>query len=167
MVANFLCPISNMILLISWQNTLMMAKNLCDLQFELANGLIPGKEKNSCTQGKGFKRKRDFPASTRNTESVRNFPSARELAGLDVEILKDYCKMGLRANHIHSFAKDVHRGKYRLSNFEKQTSHIALHQKMMKIKGFGAYVSANVLMCLGFYENVPIDTETRRHLQEV
>ncbi|CDP17259.1 unnamed protein product [Coffea canephora] len=127
----------------SLQNSLTMAKMLCDLQSELSNGL---------------KRKRN---------SVRNFPSAKELAGIDVEILKDHCKLGLRAKHIHEFAKDYHRGRYRLRNFEKCASHEELYQKLMKIKGCGAYVSNNVLMCLGFYEKVPIDTETVRHLQEV
>ncbi|XP_027076073.1 uncharacterized protein [Coffea arabica] len=151
----------------SLQNSLTMAKMLCDLQSELSNGL---EDNNSCTQGKGLKRKRNvpeyFPESTRKIQSVRNFPSAKELAGIDVEILKDHCKLGLRAKHIHEFAKDYHRGRYRLRNFEKCASHEELYQKLMKIKGCGAYVSNNVLMCLGFYEKVPIDTETVRHLQE-
>ncbi|KAJ0007520.1 hypothetical protein Pint_30695 [Pistacia integerrima] len=42
-----------------------------------------------------------------------------------------------------------------------------LYKTLKDNKGFGTFVCANILFCIGFYEKVPTDSETIRHLKEV
>ncbi|KAI5652326.1 hypothetical protein M9H77_29513 [Catharanthus roseus] len=150
-----------------FQNTLKMAELLCDIQFELLNGLITGKDNMILlNSNQGIKRKRNDDDSSMNTH-LRNFPNAKELCCFDEDFLKKRGKTGLRSRYILEFARKVDSGEYKLREFEKCTSHIKLCQKLKEIKGFGKYAAANMKMCLGFYTIVPIDSETKRHFEEI
>ncbi|CAI9117228.1 OLC1v1018577C1 [Oldenlandia corymbosa var. corymbosa] len=157
----------------NWENSLRMARNLCQLQLELSIGLIKVAKPDPQSQKGGYKKRKHDSSSSSSTQtktiqqSVGNFPSAEELASVDLEILEYHCSMGFRASQVHKFAKDVISGKCKLSHFETYESQKELHKKLMKINGFGYFVSANISMCLGFYGKVPADTETIRHLKEV
>lgn len=132
-----------------------MTKALCDLQANLANG------------NKGSKRKRSNQKSC-VTETLGNFPTAMELADVNLHILKKKCNLGHRAQHIQTLALNVASGN--LKNFEKFgeiESAEAIYAKLLKMEGFGPFACANILMCLGFYHQVPRDTETIRLLQKV
>lgn len=137
----------------TWGRTLKMAKSLCELQYEIVRGISVEKRK---------KRKRTTNRSindTMNQEyfSKGNFPNAEELAGLSPDLLEERCKLGYRANYVINLAQLVKSGRLDLTNI----------QDLVKIKGFGSFVCANVSMCIGFYQNIPADTETMRHLKQV
>lgn len=154
-----------------WSNTLKMARALCELQFELSN--------NKASAGSGRKRKREtsntWPCKVINQMDggiLGNFPTSKELAGLDENTLNNEHKvLGYRVKLILKLARDVERGTIRLHEFEKALDDMSFNQdqvfrRLMKIKGFGSYACANALMCIGYYQHVPLDTETIRHLQE-
>ncbi|KAL2513848.1 uncharacterized protein Fot_27819 [Forsythia ovata] len=152
-----------------WSRTLSMAKALCELQLELqlplsneslanaANKTIPGplerKEVSSCTK-------------------IGNFPSPRELASLDEKFSAKRCNLGYRAGRIMNLAREIVDGRVQLRELEDICGTLSLPEydklaeKLKVIDGFGPFTCANVLMCMGFYHVIPIDSETIRHLEQ-
>ncbi|KAJ0020536.1 hypothetical protein Pint_30882 [Pistacia integerrima] len=62
----------------------------------------------------------------------------------------------------------VENGKINLHKYEEEGVSCELLYKSLKDnKGFGPFVCANILFCIGIYEKVPTDSETIRHLKEV
>ncbi|XP_038877617.1 uncharacterized protein LOC120069874 [Benincasa hispida] len=124
----------------TWKRTLAMAGQLCELQAKMRRQIT---------------RKRKRKLGEKEGE-IGNFPNAEEVCRMGVELLKKHC-LGYRAAYIINFAKCVQSGKIDLQN----------PNYFPKIKGFGPFATANVLMCLGLYRQLPIDTETIRHLKQV
>ncbi|KAG6585875.1 hypothetical protein SDJN02_17466, partial [Cucurbita argyrosperma subsp. argyrosperma] len=126
----------------SWRRTLEMAEKLCEVQAKMRESK---------------KRKR------KGNNERGNFPNAREVCRMGVEALKNHC-LGYRANYVVKFAQSVESGRINLQSLEKPVSS---PDAFPKIKGFGPFATANIFMCLGFYHQLPIDTETIRHLKQV
>ncbi|KAJ4969095.1 hypothetical protein NE237_015796 [Protea cynaroides] len=168
-----------------WKRTLDMAKALCDLQLALNGGSDHQKGKQSISKMIGRrepKRKNvtneaidinneqqqmvSYTNSLERRRQYGNFPSSKELANLDEEELeRKNCYLGYRAFYILELAKRIETGEIKLEN-HNEDDYDKLIRKLKCIKGVGSFTCDNVLMCLGFYERVPIDTETVRHLQE-
>ncbi|KAL2472293.1 Uncharacterized protein Adt_40429 [Abeliophyllum distichum] len=130
-----------------------MAKALCDLQFKLSTP----------------KRKRGCRNNTQLIPSG-NFPTPRELVSLNDKTLNQRCNLGYRASNILRLAQQIQNGTLKLSAFEENydlQSTEELYRKLLSIKGFGPFACANVMMCIGFYQKIPVDTETIKHLKEV
>lgn len=101
-----------------------------------------------------------------NSKSLKNFPSSREIANLDENLLKKRCRIGYRAKSIIQLARKFENGKLNIADFEQAPSK-QLYKLLRKNRGFGPFVCANVLLCTGFYHKVPTDTETSKLLKEV
>ncbi|KAK9723485.1 hypothetical protein RND81_05G001800 [Saponaria officinalis] len=176
----------------TWQRTLKMSQALCDLQAELFsvkhddswvaldsqltladffrkrkhNSTLKQSERNptmtTCSEGK---------TPLMDFKSVRNFPTAKELAGLSENYLKTRCNLGYRAKYIIDLAQMVEKHELRLEEFEIKSSNETLSQnslrKLEKLKGIGQFSAANINMCLGYYHHIPIDSETINHLRKV
>eukprot|EP00850_Spirogloea_muscicola_P002587 SM000010S04225 [mRNA] locus=s10:360089:362619:- [translate_table: standard] len=100
------------------------------------------------------------------------FPTAAELANLDASVLSKRCGLGYRATRLLQFAKSVHSGELDLQALQCLAGQPVLplpelKQKILQVPGFGPFSTANVLQCLGDYTNIPADSETVRHLQQV
>ncbi|XP_070035535.1 uncharacterized protein [Nicotiana tomentosiformis] len=104
---------------------------------------------------------------------IRNFPSPKELAGLDESFLAKRCGLGYRAGRIIKLAKGIVEGRIQLKELEEAYSNPSLSnydkmaEQLREIDGFGPFTCANVLMCLGYYHVIPTDSETIRHLKQV
>ncbi|ONK67486.1 uncharacterized protein A4U43_C05F550 [Asparagus officinalis] len=104
---------------------------------------------------------------------IGDFPTPEELANLDPQFLAKRCGVGYRARRIISLAKSIVDGTLRLRDLEQvcdgcvSSSYEELDKQLAGINGFGPFTRANVLMCMGFYEKIPADTETLRHLRMV
>ncbi|CAN4110820.1 unnamed protein product [Withania somnifera] len=102
-----------------------------------------------------------------------NFPSPKELAGLDESFLAKRCGLGYRAGRIIKLAKGIVEGRIQLKELEEACSNPSLSnyekltEQLREIDGFGPFSCANVLMCLGYYHVIPTDSETIRHLKQV
>lgn len=148
----------------TWERTLGMASSLCVLQSKLADGTVrPSSQNNK-------KRKRVLKETKESSkkEAGGNFPSAKEIASLDKELINKHCKLGYRANWIVKLAKMVESGKLNLEEMERRDMTAKqVSEKLKKLSGFGAFVTATVLMCIGYYHLVPSDTETLRLFREV
>lgn len=133
--------------MLRWRRTLAMAGQLCELQAKLGRGPI--------TDGKKRKRKGKGECDLEGG----NFPTAAELCRMSVLLLQKHF-IGYRAVYIIDLAQRVQNGKIDLQKIERALS-------FPKIKGFGPFTTANLFMCLGLYDRLPIDTETIRHLKQV
>ena len=62
----------------------------------------------------------------------------------------------------------VESGKLNLEEMESRDMKAEeVSEKLKKLKGFGPFLTATVLMCIGYYHLVPSDTETLRLFREV
>lgn len=166
-----------------------MAESLCELQLKLSSGSHIS-EPNGEDQVRISKRKRGQNKATSKvndkslnctsfesnslesprgkSQTLGNFPSSKELARFNEIDLNKNCHLGYRASYIIKFAQKIERGTLKLKKLEQcDLSYEQVHRKLRKIKGFGHFTIACILMCLGRYRKVPTDTETMRHLKEV
>ncbi|GMH23853.1 hypothetical protein Nepgr_025696 [Nepenthes gracilis] len=105
--------------------------------------------------------------------SIGNFPSPKEIASLDEKYLAKRCNLGYRAGRILKLAQSVVDGRVQLRELEElcaetsMSNYDKVDEKLKEIHGFGPFTRGNVLMCMGFYNVVPADSETIRHLKQV
>ena len=91
--------------------------------------------------------------------SRRAFPTPERLARATPEILKNETRLGYRAPYIHELAISVATGELDLEAFKASDLPTPeLRKHLMKIKGIGAYASANLLVLLGRYDFLPVDS---------
>lgn len=107
-----------------------------------------------------------------STEKTGNFPSPAEIASIDEKYLAKRCGLGYRAGRILKLAQGVIEGRIQLDQLEDLCKEASLYnynkvdEKLREIEGYGPFTRRNVLMCLGFYNVVPSDSETIRHLKQ-
>lgn len=149
-----------------------MAQALCDLQLKMSTkGSVRKELKRKRASFDDKKHCSNSPVFDRNTQIPSgNFPSPKELASMNEKTLNQHCNLGYRASHILRLAQKIESGQIKLRAFEEGYDLLStdkLYRKLLKIKGFGPFACANIMMCIGFYQKIPVDTETIKHLKEV
>jgi 3-methyladenine DNA glycosylase/8-oxoguanine DNA glycosylase len=87
------------------------------------------------------------------------FPSPERLAASDVETLRSAAGLGYRAPYVLELACSVASGTLDLEGFKAAgIPTLELRQQLLAIKGVGDYAAANLLMLLGRYDFVPVDS---------
>jgi 3-methyladenine DNA glycosylase/8-oxoguanine DNA glycosylase len=95
----------------------------------------------------------------------RAFPTAAAIAGAGPEFLKAEIRLGYRSAYVWELAAAVAESRLDLSDLENPAhSTEALLRMLRQIKGIGPYAAATLLMILGRYEHLAIDTELRAHV---
>ena len=87
------------------------------------------------------------------------FPTPDQLAATDQETLRSAAGLGYRAPYVLELARGVASGALDLQGFK--TADIPtpqLRKQLLTIKGVGEYAAANLLMLLGYYDFVPVDS---------
>ncbi|MGE5124048.1 MAG: DNA-3-methyladenine glycosylase family protein [Acidobacteriaceae bacterium] len=87
------------------------------------------------------------------------FPTPGRLVDVDEPTLREQCRMGYRAPYVADLARRVASDELDLEALK--TSPLPtpeLRVQLMGIKGVGGYAAANLLMLLGRYDYVPVDT---------
>jgi 3-methyladenine DNA glycosylase/8-oxoguanine DNA glycosylase len=99
-----------------------------------------------------------------NDADRKGFPRAESLARARLADLKNKCKLGYRAPYVHELARAVADGRFDLDdNLAAELSSDELYKRLRAIKGVGDYAAGNMLMLLGHYDRVAIDSEMIRH----
>ncbi len=89
----------------------------------------------------------------------RAFPTPERLAATDAETLRSAAGLGYRAPYVLELARSVASGALDLEGFKTAgTPTSQLRQQLLAIKGIGDYAAANLLMLLGRYDFVPVDS---------
>jgi 3-methyladenine DNA glycosylase/8-oxoguanine DNA glycosylase len=87
------------------------------------------------------------------------FPTSERLAQVEEPTLREECRMGYRAPYVNELAHRVASGGLDLEVLKTSTlSTLELRKELMSIKGVGGYAAANLLMLLGRYDYVPVDS---------
>ncbi|MFD1412550.1 DNA-3-methyladenine glycosylase family protein [Oceanobacillus jeddahense] len=94
------------------------------------------------------------------------FPSPEAVLKRDRNFLNQDVKLGYRSDYIYELAWNVSNGVYDLDvlkNPEVPTGEVV--QKLKEIKGVGPYALSNILMLLGRYDFLPVDSEFKKHVK--
>lgn len=89
----------------------------------------------------------------------RAFPTPEQLAAVDVDALRGTVKLGYRAPYVHALAEVVASGALDLEALK--TSDLptaALRKRLLSVQGVGPYAAANLLIILGRYDYLPVDS---------
>lgn len=90
------------------------------------------------------------------------FPTAETIADAGLHFLKQETGLGYRSAYVWELATSVVEGKVDLEVFEDQALPTnELYRMLREIKGVGDYAAATILMLLGRYGRLAIDSEMR------
>jgi 3-methyladenine DNA glycosylase/8-oxoguanine DNA glycosylase len=91
--------------------------------------------------------------------SQHAFPTPNQLAATDEQTLRSKARLGYRAPYVLGLARLVSSGTLDLEAFKTKGLPTAqLRKYLLAIKGVGGYAAANLLMLLGRYDFVPVDS---------
>ncbi|HZD55345.1 MAG TPA: hypothetical protein VE136_01375 [Anaerolineales bacterium] len=87
------------------------------------------------------------------------FPNPDQLAIANVEKLRKETRLGYRAPYVLELAQSIASGNLDLEALKTSDLPTAeLRKQILAIKGVGAYAAANLLMILGRYDFIPVDS---------
>jgi 3-methyladenine DNA glycosylase/8-oxoguanine DNA glycosylase len=87
------------------------------------------------------------------------FPTPERLAQVDEPELRELCRMGYRSQYVNQLSQRVASGTLDLETFKNRSvTSLELRNELMTIKGVGGYAAANLLMLLGRYDYLPVDS---------
>jgi len=96
------------------------------------------------------------------------FPHPRQLYRKRPATLRARCSVGYRDQRIVDLAKLAVSGELDLEYLEDRTvSDDDIHAALLALPGIGPYAAANIMMLLGRYSRLAVDTETIRHGKSV
>ena len=97
---------------------------------------------------------------------LKAFPEPGVLAETAPEVFSETIRLGYRSDYVHLLGKQVNAGELDLESL--RTSNLStpdLKKELLKIKGIGSYAAATLLMLLGRYDELPMDTVFRSFVQ--
>jgi 3-methyladenine DNA glycosylase/8-oxoguanine DNA glycosylase len=87
------------------------------------------------------------------------FPAPEQLASQDEATLRAEAGLGYRAPYVLQLAREVASGELDLEALKNPSLPTeAVRRRLLAIKGVGDYAAANLLMLLGRYEYLPVDS---------
>ena len=90
------------------------------------------------------------------------FPTPEAIAAADRDEFVSRVRMGYRAPYIHELATRIANGELDLDALQDpDLPTAAVKKRLLAIKGIGAYAAASLLMLLGRYDDLPIDSVCR------
>jgi 3-methyladenine DNA glycosylase/8-oxoguanine DNA glycosylase len=92
-------------------------------------------------------------------DARRAFPTPERLAVLDEGTLRTQTRLGFRAPSVLQLARKVASGSFDLESLKSaEIPTVELRQRLLGIRGVGPYAAANLLMILGRYDAIPVDS---------
>jgi 3-methyladenine DNA glycosylase/8-oxoguanine DNA glycosylase len=87
------------------------------------------------------------------------FPTPERLAAADERALRTLAKLGYRAPYVLELARAVASGEIDLEGYKTTDLPTPqLRKQLLALKGVGAYAAAHLLMILGRYDTIPVDS---------
>jgi 3-methyladenine DNA glycosylase/8-oxoguanine DNA glycosylase len=97
----------------------------------------------------------------------RAFPTPAAIAAAGAEFLRQETGLGYRSSYVWELAAAVVESRLDLARFEDPTLPTdTLQHELRQLKGIGPYAAATLLMILGRYDTLAIDTELRAHVSQ-
>lgn len=83
-----------------------------------------------------------------------------------MEEFKDRVRLGYRAGYIYELSARINSGGLNLNDLiNTSTSTAEVKKRLIEIKGVGNYAAASMLMLLGRYDQIPVDTVFRSFMK--
>lgn len=99
--------------------------------------------------------------------NFRVFPGPEDIASVSEKYLRDKIKVGYRAPFLLEFAQAVAEGRVRLDGFlDPNEPAGVLADRLARLKGFGPYAVSALLMTLGRYDRLILDSWIRKKAAE-
>ncbi len=100
-----------------------------------------------------------FGESLHGADPRKSFPTPQAIAASNEDILREETRLGYRAPYILNLAQEIDSGNLNLE-FLKTANLPAeeVRKQLLNIKGVGSYAAANLLMLLGYYNYLTIDS---------
>lgn len=95
----------------------------------------------------------------------RAFPTPAQVAAADPAIFSNGIRMGYRNAYVQQLAREIVNGERDLEALkEAKYSPTQLKKAVKTIKGVGDYAAHTLMMLLGHYSELPVDSELRSHV---
>jgi 3-methyladenine DNA glycosylase/8-oxoguanine DNA glycosylase len=95
-------------------------------------------------------------------EGLFCFPTAEEVAARDEAFLREQIRLGYRATYVLELAETVASGRLDLESLKGPTMQSeAVRHLLLKLNGFGPYAVSQMLVLLGHYDYLGVDTDLR------
>ena len=101
-----------------------------------------------------------------NETELFTFPAPEAVLKKDKTFLNKSIKLGYRSDYIYDLALNICNGVYdleELTNPEMPTEDVV--HKLKEIRGVGPYALSIILMLLGRYDFLPVDSEFKKHVK--
>jgi 3-methyladenine DNA glycosylase/8-oxoguanine DNA glycosylase len=100
------------------------------------------------------------PCPTR--PGLHAFPTPKQVASADPETLHQKVRLGYRSDYVHQLAREIVSGQRELESLrEDSLSPVDLRKQLRSIKGVGEYATNTLLMSMGHYDDLAMDSEMR------
>jgi 3-methyladenine DNA glycosylase/8-oxoguanine DNA glycosylase len=87
------------------------------------------------------------------------FPAPDRIARSDEQTLREVTRLGYRAPYILQLSQEVSSGSLDLNAYKSsEMEPDQVHSQLLSIKGIGNYAAANLMMLLGYYDYLTIDS---------
>ncbi len=99
--------------------------------------------------------------------SLRAFPAAEAIASVPLETFSSSVNLGYRRPYVHALAVRVVSGELHLESLlDPSLPTSDVKKKLLTIKGVGNYAATNLLMLLGRYDELAVDTVFRQFVNK-
>jgi len=96
---------------------------------------------------------------------LRTFPTPAQVAAADPALFASVIRMGYRNAYVQTLAQEIVAGVRDLEALKTaQLSAVEAKKAVKSIKGIGDYAAHTLMMLLGHYSELPIDSELRSHV---
>lgn len=94
-----------------------------------------------------------------------SFPTAESILEKGEEFLDKTVRLGYRSKYIYDFAVEYSNGNYHFQDWlNPSVSTEDIAREIKKIRGVGPYALSIILMLVGRYDFLPIDSEFKKHV---
>ncbi len=98
--------------------------------------------------------------------SLFSFPAPESISSISLKEFKDRVRLGYRAGYIYELSARITSGGLNLNDLiNTSTSTAEVKKRLIEIKGVGNYAAASMLMLLGRYDQIPVDTVFRSFMK--
>ena len=95
---------------------------------------------------------------------LHGFPTPDAILEKGKTYLKEEVRLGYRSDYLYDFVLKIEKGLLNLDTLPQEKTE-ELIKILKSIKGIGPYAQSTLLMILGHYDQLPVDSEFRKHVR--
>lgn len=97
--------------------------------------------------------------------ALRSFPAPESISTVSLEEFKERVRLGYRAGYVYELCARITGGDLKLNDLINAATPTAeVKKRLIAIKGVGNYAASSMLMLLGRYDQIPVDTVFRNFM---